>query len=553
MLTPEQLTACTEDIVELYRQLEDSIIQKIVKALTKGTFTEGKADLVLRLQQSGKLYDDIVKEVAKHSGLSDEAVRVLFEDASVQSVAFDNKIYKEAGIDVVNQMSPAALHVLEANIEKTGSFLKNLTKTTATASQQSFISACTIAEMQIESGALSYTEAVRQAIHNVIDNGAEVFYPTGHHDKLDVAVRRAALTGVGQTTGEISRRNAEELGCDLMEITAHFGARPSHAEWQGKIVSLSGREGYLSLSDIGYGTGAGFKGWNCRHDWFPFFEDISEKAYSDKELEQRKNETVTYNDKTMSRYDAEQKQRTMERQIRKERSKLAGLDTAIKSAENDELKTSLKNDFDNLSVKLKSHEAKYKDFSYKTGLLPQKQRLQMYGFNRSVSQKAVHARKNLYNNAKTIISEKNMPKNIEDFSKICYNANGELLSELSNLHFEDAKKINGMFNNKVVRAWYLSHDKKIPELIDSTLSLDEQAKQAFELRNTYKVNARDLMLDQIERKQLDIDEPIKTFEELVQHKKDKGLEGDEIYKDIISSSAKTRKSVNKKYGLEEKQ
>lgn len=62
-----------------------------------------------------------------------------------------------------------------------------------------------------------------------------------------------------------------------------------------------------------------------------------------------------------------------------------------------------------------------------------------------------------------------------------------------------------------------------------------------------------LELDQTERKQLDIEEPIKTFEELVQHKKDKGLKGDEIYKDIISSSTKTRKSVNKKYGLEEKQ
>lgn len=421
MLTPEQLTACTEDIVELYRQLEDSIVQKIVKAITKGTFTEGKADLVLRLQQSGKLYDDIVKEVAKHSGLSDEAVRVLFEDASVQSVAFDNKIYKEAGIDVVNQMSPAALHVLEANIEKTGSFLKNLTKTTATASQQSFISACTLAEMQIESGALSYTEAVRQAIHNVITDGAEVIYPTGHRDKLDVAVRRAALTGVGQTTGEISLKNAEELGCDLMEITAHFGARPSHAEWQGKIVSLSGREGYLTTDDIGYGTGAGFKGWNCRHDWFPFFEGISEKAYSDKELEQRKNETVTYNDKTMSRYDAEQKQRAMERQIRKERSELAGLDTAIKSTEDEELKTSLKNDFDNLSVKLKSHEAKYKDFSYKTGLPPQKQRLQMYGFNRSASQKAVHSAQSHYDIWRKSIGADDAPKTLAKYYDMKYN------------------------------------------------------------------------------------------------------------------------------------
>lgn len=477
MLTPEQLTACTEDIVELYRQLEDSIIQKIVKALTKGTFTEGKADLVLRLQQSGMLYDDIVKEVANHSGLSDEAVRVLFEDASVQSVAFDNKIYKEAGIDVVNQMSPAALHVLEANIEKTGSFLKNLTKTTATASQQSFISACTLAEMQIESGALSYTEAVRQAIHNVIDNGAEVLYPTGHHDKLDVAVRRAALTGVGQTTGEISRRNAEELGCDLMEITAHFGARPSHAEWQGKIVSLSGREGYLSLSDIGYGTGAGFKGWNCRHDWFPFFEDISEKAYSDKELEQRKNETVIYNDKTMSRYDAEQKQRAMERQIRKERSKLAGLDTAIKSTENEELKTSLKNDFDNLSVKLKSHEAKYKDFSFKTGLPPQKQRLQMYGFNRSVSQKAVHANfraiekeesKIKYLHPDTVVNKKTIRSaayrrridkisNNTDVNRAIWNNAQEILLHRSGTKFEDLAFIDSETGKSLINT---SFDKE---------------------------------------------------------------------------------------------
>lgn len=428
MLTPEQLSACTDDIVELYRQLDDSIVQKIVKAIAKGTFTEGKADLVLRLQQSGKLYDDIVKEVAKYSGLSDEAVRVLFEDASVQSVSYDNKIYNEAGLDVVNQMSPAALRVLEANIEKTGAFLTNLTKTTATTSQQAFISACTLAEMQIESGAMSYTEAVRQAIHSVIENGAEVLYPSGHRDKLDVAVRRAALTGVGQTTGEISRKNAEDLGCDLMEITAHFGARPSHAEWQGKIVSLSGRKGYLSTSDIGYGTGTGFKGYNCRHDWFPFFEGISEKAYSDKELEQRKNETVTYDDKTMSRYDAEQKQRAMERQIRKERSKLVALDTAIKSTEDEELKTRLRNDFNNLSVKLKSHETKYKDFSYKTGLPPQKQRLQMYGFGRSVSQKAVHANKSVISSRKAFTNPKD-----SDIINVRNMANGHRRSHLKEL------------------------------------------------------------------------------------------------------------------------
>ncbi len=342
MLTPKQLSVCTEEITALYGKLNDSIVKKIVKAIVKGTFTKGKADLVLRLQQSGKLYEDIVKEVSAFSGKSDEYVKELFETASVKSVEFDNKIYKEAGLNIVQNMSAPALKILEANIKKTSGFLNNLTKTTAEVSQQAFISACTLAEMQIESGAFSYTEAVKQAVHSVIDSGAEVLYPTGHRDKLDVAVRRAALTGVGQTTGEISLKNAESLGCDLMEITAHYGARPSHAEWQGKIVSLSGREGYLTLADIGYGTGAGFKGYNCRHDWFPYFEGISEKAYSDEELESKKNETVTYENKEMPRYSAEQKQRAMERQIRKERSELAGLDTAIKSSENEELKISLK-------------------------------------------------------------------------------------------------------------------------------------------------------------------------------------------------------------------
>lgn len=421
MLTPKQLSVCTEEITALYGKLNDSIVQKIVKALVKGTFTKGKADLVLRLQQSGKLYEDIVKEASAFSGKSDEYVKELFEEASVKSVKFDNKIYKEAGLNVVQNMSAPALKILEANIKKTSGYLNNLTKTTAEVSQQSFISACTLAEMQIESGAFSYTEAVRQAIHSVIDNGTEVLYPTGHRDKLDVAVRRAALTGVGQTTGEISLKNAESLGCDLMEITAHYGARPSHAEWQGKIVSLSGREGYLTLADIGYGTGAGFKGYNCRHDWFPYFEGMSKKAYSDEELENKKDETVTYEGKEMSRYCAEQKQRAMERQIRKERSKLAGIDTAIKASSDEELKASLKNDFDSLSVKLKSHEAKYKDFSYKTGLPPQKQRLQMYGFNKSVSRKAVHNAQKHYDVWRKSIGADDTPKTLAKYYDMKYN------------------------------------------------------------------------------------------------------------------------------------
>ena len=124
-----------------------------------------------------------------------------------------------------------------------------------------------------------------------------------------------------------------------MEITAHGGARPDHASWQGKIVCIEGkRKGYLTLTDIGYGTATGFKGVNCRHDWYPFVEGISTRAYTDKQLKSYQDKTVTYNGEEMSQYEAEQKQRQMENQIRSERRRLAGYDEAVKSADNEELK-----------------------------------------------------------------------------------------------------------------------------------------------------------------------------------------------------------------------
>nr|DAK63882.1 MAG TPA: minor capsid protein [Caudoviricetes sp.] len=105
-------------------------------------------------------------------------------------------------------------------------------------------------------------------------------------------------TAISQLTGEISLMNAEDMGQDLMEISAHIRARPSHAEWQGKIVSLSGENPkYLSLEDIGYGEVTGFKGVNCRHDWYPFFEGISSRVYDDEELEDFDPEPFEYEGK----------------------------------------------------------------------------------------------------------------------------------------------------------------------------------------------------------------------------------------------------------------
>ena len=183
------------------------------------------------------------------------------------------------------------------------------------------------------------------------------------------------------------------MGVDLMEISAHYGARPSHAAWQGKIVSLSGKKCYLSKKDIGYGTGDGFKGWNCRHDWYPFFEGISERAYSKQQLKEYNNKKVVYNGQEMSYYEGTQKQREMERQIRATRRELNGYNAAMEATDDESIRAEIQKDFDNAAVKLKRQENAYFDFSDKTDLGADKFRLQTTGFNKSVSQKAVWSNK----------------------------------------------------------------------------------------------------------------------------------------------------------------
>lgn len=413
MLTPEYLEYCADDIVRLYSQLDESIIRDITRRIIKtGNISETARWQIEKAQQGGLLYDDVIAEIAKITDATENHIKALFEDAGIKSVEYDNAIYEKAGLPIPpTRMSPVAYQMLAAGANKTTGNLKNLTMTTANTAQSAFINACTMAEMQIESGAFDYKTAIRNAVKNTSKQGTTVLYPSGHTDKLDVAVRRAVLTGVSQTTGQVALQNAKDMDCDLMEITAHSGARPDHAVWQGRIVSLSGQKGYFSLNDIGYGTGAGFKGWNCRHDWFPYFEGISKRAYSEEDLQAIENETITYNDKSYTEYEATQIQRKMERTIRATRRELVGLDELAKNGD-----TVAKAEFESLSVKLKKQEEKLKDFCNTTDRNINTFKVQVDGFNKSVSRKAVWANKNSIENIKKIMSEQvlKLPKELQN-------------------------------------------------------------------------------------------------------------------------------------------
>ncbi|MEG1120527.1 MAG: phage minor capsid protein, partial [Bacteroidales bacterium] len=149
----------------------------------------------------------------------------------------------------------------------------NLTRTTANTTTHQFEKVLDRAYLQITSGAFDYNSAIRSAVKDLSQKGiAVVEYPSGHTDYMEVAVRRATVTGVNQTAAKLQEVRADEMDSDLVETTAHVGARPEHAEWQGKVFSRSGKSKRHPdfRESTGYGTGAGLCGWNCRHNFYPF-------------------------------------------------------------------------------------------------------------------------------------------------------------------------------------------------------------------------------------------------------------------------------------------
>ena len=239
------------------------------------------------------------------------------------------------------------------------------------------------AYMQVMTGAVDHNTAVRNATRRLTEGGLQfVDYASGVRCHADVAARRAVLTGLSQMTGKVSEHNAAELDTDIVEVDAHAGARPDHAQWQGKWYSLSGKsKKYPSLKAVtGYGTVTGLKGANCRHDFYPVIEGISEPSYTEEELKSIDPPPFEYNGKTYTYYEATQRQRAMERSMRKTKREILATDA-----------TDDKDRFTEKSVLLRRQKEEYGRFSKAAGLSVRNERAQVGGFGHSQASRAAWA------------------------------------------------------------------------------------------------------------------------------------------------------------------
>ena len=401
MLTEQDFLRIEKQAIQIYQDLELQIIEEIAKRIANFGYANTVVLNDIKIaQEMGFLYEDIIKLVANYNDTSYEKVAEIFNNAGVQTLKFDDKIYTEAGLNPIpiNQ-SPSMIQLLNSTIEKTSGNLQNLVMTTATNSQTAFYNAMNMAYMEVSTGVKSYSQSIIDSISKIANLGGVITYPSGRNMSLESAVRMNIITGVNQTCGKLQELRADELGWDLMELTAHSGARPSHASWQGKIVSRSGQRGYLSLRDIGYGTATGFKGVNCRHDWYPYYKGSS-RTYTEKQLKEWQNETVTYNGKKINKYEATQIQRKMERQIRQDKKNLAGLQGIIKSNTTDnKLIEDTKTEFGRRSLIYKTHQNELDNFISQTSLNKDNTRLYIGKQDKSVSTQVANVTKiaNRYN------------------------------------------------------------------------------------------------------------------------------------------------------------
>lgn len=387
MLSPDYLDRAPDALVSLWQQVEDDILCDVARRIGKMDDMTPTANWQLwRYQQTEAVRENVVKLLARYSRKSEAEIRRLLREACTTAMENEDQIYYHYGMEPTPFADSQSLqNLLNAGYQQTSGTWKNLTATTANTVTGDFERTLDEAWLKVSTGAFDYKSAVKTAVDSLADSMKYVTYPTGHKDTLEVACRRAVLTGVNQTGAKLQIARMDEMGCSFVEVTAHGGARPSHAEWQGQqyhrggSITYKGRTYRDFVSATGYGTGEGLCGWNCRHTFFACFPELGDPpTWTREQLRQLNAREVEYDGTLYTRYEISQMQRAKERTVRKwKRRYLAeessGSDTTVSA------------------IKLRTAQESLRQFTQDTGGRVDSARTSVHGFGRSESSKATWA------------------------------------------------------------------------------------------------------------------------------------------------------------------
>lgn len=381
--TPELLDALPEELAELFRALEITLLEEICSRLKAADeLNEVTVQDIQALRSHGIDLKSIEESISKTAGISKQKLNSLLNDV----VERNQKYYTEV-IDLAHVTQPETLvdaATVDAIKRQTHDTFRNLTASmgflvgnTMLKPARAYQWALDNAEMQIQSGAISYNQAIANVVRQLADSGIRVVdYESGHRDFIDVAARRAVMTGVNQICAKYTEQSAQYLETPYFEVSAHAGARDkpgpspwsSHKDWQGKVYSIRAGDIYPSIYDAcGLGAVDGLEGANCRHRRNVWVEGVSERTYTDEQLAHIDDDLgCDFDGKKYTAYEATQMQRRVEREARKLKREKA----AYKAA-------GLHEDETAVNIRLRRLNAKYKAFSVAAGLPEQRERMKV--------------------------------------------------------------------------------------------------------------------------------------------------------------------------------
>lgn len=381
--SPEVLDSLPEELAELYRSLEATLLEEICSRLKlSGELNEVTVQGIRVLRSHGIDLSEIEKAIQRTANISRKELDKLLDEVVERNQRYYTDLIDLAGVTQPETMVSSAN--INAILSQAQREVGNLTRSmgflldngrTMLPYARAYQWALDSAEMQIMSGAISYNQAIKSAVKQLADSGLRmVDYESGHRDHIDVAARRAVMTGVSQICAKYTEQSAEYLETPYFEISAHIGARDkgvgwqNHKAWQGRVYSVRAGDKYPNIYEVcGLGYVDGLEGANCRHIRTAFVDGVMERTYTDEQLVHIDDgHDVDFEGKHYTAYEATQKQRQIERTVRRLKREQA----AYKAA-------GLKEDAQSVTARIRRLNAEYKAFSEAAGLPLQRERMQV--------------------------------------------------------------------------------------------------------------------------------------------------------------------------------
>lgn len=336
MFTPTEIEALPSAMEQLYRSLQLNIMSDLTERLkTNGEEITSAADWQInRLYELGVSKDEIDSLIQNTLDVSDDEIDRIYDEVVKSGYARNEELYTSKGKEYIPYAENKQLQQLVKAVKnQTKSEYRNITGSLgfAVRNADNTLSFTPLADfyqrtldnglMQIASGAVDYNTVLKKAVKAMTDSGLRtVDYASGWSNRVDVAARRALMTGFNQVVAKVNEDNAEQLGTEYFEVSYHRGARPTHQVWQGRVYSKKELE-----TVCGLGTVTGLCGANCYHGYSPFIKGIDTPTYSEEELDRMNEEENTpkeYNGKEYTAYEAQQRQRQLETATRADRQKI---------------------------------------------------------------------------------------------------------------------------------------------------------------------------------------------------------------------------------------